>query len=119
VLLNLISQTIIDSHGGKFHSRRTSLSDSVDSFEYHVDSSEYHVDSSEYHVDSSEYHVDSSEYHVDSSEYHVDSSEYRFTRLNNTISTRLNTIFVDRTSSIPKAGSVAALHRKVRISAQL
>jgi hypothetical protein len=104
VLLNLISQTIIDSHGGKFHSR-TSLSDSVDSFEYHVDSSEYHVDSSEYHVDSSE--------------YHVDSSEYRFTRLNNTMLTRLNTIFVDRTSSIPKAGSVAALHRKVRISAQL
>jgi UDP-galactopyranose mutase len=40
------------------------------------------------------------------------------TRLN-TFSTRLNTIFVDRTSSIPKAGYVAALHRKVRISAQL
>jgi hypothetical protein len=40
------------------------------------------------------------------------------TRLN-TVFTRLNTIFVDRTSSIPKAGSVAALHRKVRISAQI
>jgi UDP-galactopyranose mutase len=40
------------------------------------------------------------------------------TRLNIML-TRLNTIFVDRTSSIPKAGFVAALHRKVRISAQL
>jgi hypothetical protein len=49
VLLNLISETIVDSHGGKFYSR-TSLSDSVDSCEYHVDSCEYRFHSSEYHL---------------------------------------------------------------------
>jgi hypothetical protein len=64
VLLNLITETIIDSHGGKFHSR-TCLNDSVDYSEYHVDLSEYHFNSAEYHDDSSE-----SEYHFNSSEYH-------------------------------------------------